>query len=131
MMIGSNAAVSRSPLAQAATSASATSRSVMPCRLGRRRLCQAAANTGAATSAAAAPATRSDRVRSSFRRNAIATSSRQPAAKARLSRRPSVSRSLHTSSGRLGRVAAASRVEALMASPPAGSGGCRPTRPRR
>ena len=37
MMIGRNAAVMRSPVAQAATSASATSRSVMPCRLGCRQ----------------------------------------------------------------------------------------------
>ncbi len=34
MMIGKNAAVIRSPVAQAAMSAKATSRSVMPCRLG-------------------------------------------------------------------------------------------------
>ncbi len=55
MMIGRRAAVMRSPVAHAAMSASATSRSVMPCRLGCRRLCQASTNTGTATSAAADP----------------------------------------------------------------------------
>jgi len=59
MTIGSTAAVIRSPVAQAATSARAISRSVMPCRLGRRRLSQAAARTGTATNAAATPATKS------------------------------------------------------------------------
>ncbi len=53
--IGRIAAVARSPLAQAPTSASATSRSVTPCRLGWRRLCQAATSTGTLTISAAIP----------------------------------------------------------------------------
>src|ERR1700722_18160932 len=59
--IGRIAAVIRSPVAQAATSAIATSRSVMPCRLGRTTLIHPADSTGIATSTAAPPATRLDR----------------------------------------------------------------------
>ena len=84
MTIGSNAAVMRSPVAQAATRASAMRRSVMPCRLGWRRLSQAAVSTGTATSAAAAPAIRSATPRSEGSRKYIplATISRQSAASA-------------------------------------------------
>ncbi len=98
--IGSSAAVIMSPVAQAAISASATSRSVTPSRLGWRRLSHAAAKTGAATSAAAAPATRSDRPRSPGSRNLspTATISRHPDASERLSRSASSRRSVFSSS---------------------------------
>ncbi|WBJ59072.1 hypothetical protein PALA45_02914 [Pseudomonas aeruginosa] len=55
MMIGSSAAVSRSPLAQAPSMASAINWSVTPCRLGCRRLSQAERATGSATSSDATP----------------------------------------------------------------------------
>ncbi|KPY94826.1 ABC transporter permease [Pseudomonas syringae pv. spinaceae] len=55
MMIGSSAAVIKSPVAQAPSMASAINWSVMPCRLGCRRLCQPALITGMATNSEAAP----------------------------------------------------------------------------
>ena len=55
MMIGSNAAVSRSPVAQAPSMARAINWSVMPCRLGKRRLYQAERITGTATNRDATP----------------------------------------------------------------------------
>ncbi len=100
MMMGRKAAVIRSPVAHAAIRASATNRSVMPCRLGCRRLCQASTKTGTATSAAATPATSSAIARSSGIRKRIppATMSRQSAASARDKRNPSRMRSARLSS---------------------------------
>ena len=101
MTIGSSAAVIRSPLAQAAISASAISRSAMPCRLGARRLCQAAISTGTATSDAAAPATRVASAIPSGTASSqpTATSSSPAASMARVSRAPSSSRSARASTG--------------------------------
>ena len=125
MMIGSTAAVIRSPLAQAAISATQISRSVTPCRLGWRRLPQAEAITGTATSSAAPPATRSDRVRCSGNATCHATaSSSSPAATiASVIRTASKPRSATASSDvRRGAVmAGAGRVVALMASIPWGA----------
>ena len=101
MMIGSKAAVIRSPVAHAAINASATSRSVMPCKLGWRRLAQASENTGIATSAAATPATSSEIPRCAGRRNRMpaATTSRHKAASASVRRRASNARSERSRSG--------------------------------
>ncbi len=97
--IGSSAAVIMSPVAQAAIRASATRRSVIPSRLGWRRLSQAAARTGTATSRAAAPATRSDRPRWAGNRNRMptATTSRHAEARDRVSRIANSSRSAFSS----------------------------------
>ncbi len=100
MMIGRNAAVIRSPVAHAAINASATRRSVMPCRLGCRRLAQASTNTGTATRAAASPATSSAIPRCAGIRKRIpaATMSRHRAASASDRRRPRTVRSARLSS---------------------------------
>ena len=58
MARGTRAAVSRSPMTQAAIRATATRRSVTPCRLGFFSAPKASTNTGTETIRAAAPATR-------------------------------------------------------------------------
>ena len=117
--IGSTAAVIRSPAAQAANNASATSRSAMPCSPGWRRLCQALISTGTATRAAARDATRLARRAPSGAKNsqAIATTSNPADSIASVNCAPSSRRSVRANNP-------CDRLS-LMASLRAESDGCR------